>query len=208
MELEMLLYAFICVIFLIFSSFFYSKWKKSEVTSFLFLTLWCLFSALQIFYLVGKYTDMLFFVKVSMLFSFLAVDLGLFPAVLFLLPIKKDDKRDLMIYLVFPLIFLIAIAVILSPVLKTEFAYTLDGIYLVMYMGITIGLDAFVLMVQAFFYVKTRDALPLLMEVGFLYYLIGFLTYAYIPLYSLSHYCVTLVIFAIAFFILPQAKNY
>ncbi|RLF93740.1 hypothetical protein DRN45_04770 [Thermococci archaeon] len=208
MEIEMLLYAFICLIFLIFSSFFYSKWKKSEVTSFLFLMLWCLFSALQIVYIVGKYTDMLFFVKISMLFSFLAVDLGLFPAILFLLPIKKDDKRDLMIYLVFPLLFLIVIVVILSPVLKTDFAYTLDGIYLVMYMGITIGLDAFVLMTQAFFYIKTRDALPLLMEVGFLYYLIGFLTYAYIPLYSLFHYGVTLVIFAIAFFILPQAKNY
>lgn len=135
-----------------FSSFFYSKWKKSEVTSFLFLMLWCLFSALQIVYIVGKYTDMLFFVKISMLFSFLAVDLGLFPAILFLLPIKKDDKRDLMIYLVFPLLFLIVIVVILSPVLKTDFAYTLDGIYLVMYMGITIGLDAFVLMTQAFLY--------------------------------------------------------
>lgn len=66
MEIEMLLYAFICLIFLIFSSFFYSKWKKSEITSFLFLMLWCLFSALQIVYIIGKYTDMLFFVKIDL----------------------------------------------------------------------------------------------------------------------------------------------
>ncbi|MCD6127280.1 MAG: hypothetical protein J7J21_02750 [Methanomicrobia archaeon] len=138
----------------------------------------------------------------------MAVDLGLFPAVVFLLPIEKDEKKDFMIYVALPLIFLITIVVILSPVTKTEFAYTFVGIYFVIYMGVTICLDAFVLMVQAFFYIKTRDALPLLMEVGFLYYLIGFLSYAYLPLYSLFHYVVTLTIFGIAFFILPQAKNY
>ncbi|HDM23121.1 MAG TPA: hypothetical protein ENG20_04990 [Methanomicrobia archaeon] len=208
MEVEIPLYAFICFIFLIFSFFFYSKWKKSKVVSFLFFTVWCLFSALQIVYLIGKYTGTLSLVKISMLFSFMAVDLGLFPAVVFLLPIEKDEKKDLMIYVALPLIFLITIVVILSPVTKTEFAYTLVGIYFVIYMGVTICLDAFVLMVQAFFYIKTRDALPLLMEVGFLYYLIGFLSYAYLPLYSLFHYVVTLIIFGIAFFILPQAKNY
>ena len=208
MEFEILLYGLICFVFSIFSFFFYSKWKKSKVTSFLFLAVWCLFSTLQAVYLVGKYTDMLIFIKISMLFSFVAVDLGLLPAVLFLLPIKKGDKKDLMIYLVFPLLFFMSIVVLLSPVLKTGTAYTLDGIYLVIYMGITIGLDAFVLMTQGFFYIKTRDALPLLMMVGFLYYLIGFLSYTSLPAYSLSHYCATLVIFAIAFFVLPQAKNY
>ncbi|MEA1993166.1 MAG: hypothetical protein U9N35_02055 [Euryarchaeota archaeon] len=208
MELETVLYCIISLLFLIFSFFFYYKWKKNDITSFLFLTVWAVFTALQALYVLGAHTGITVFIKFSMFFSFVAVDLGLLPAVLFLLPIKKQDKKDLMIYLVFPLLFLLGVVSLFSPVVKTGDAYTFDGIYMVLYMGITMGLDAFVLMVQGYLYIKTKDALPLMMTVGFLYYLIGFLTYPYIPLYSLAHYGVTIVIFAIAFFVLPQAKNY